>query len=179
MMIGSSRVRASDAQLARQLRAPDAREASSRAAQVRQLIASGCGACLGLARVGHLVTRRDEVDAHQLLVPARPRIGARGKPSPARAGPPTARPPQPPSAVRTGAVADVRAFDDVDDIFRNVLRMIPDALDRLGDPDDVSGGNRARVLHHEGDQHRGTRAGVESRRFRVTLPTSIAWPPRT
>jgi len=34
-------------------------------------------------------------------------------------------------------VADVGAFDDVDDVLGDVLGVIADALDRLGDPDDL------------------------------------------
>src|SRR5450432_3530569 len=50
-------------------------------------------------------------------------------------------------------VAHVLALDDVNDVLRDVLRVIADTLDRLGDEHDLErGGYRARVLHHVADQ---------------------------
>src|SRR4029079_2211082 len=50
-------------------------------------------------------------------------------------------------------VANVGSLDDVDDLLREVLGMVADALDRLGDEDQVDARrDRPRILHHEGDQ---------------------------
>jgi hypothetical protein len=50
-------------------------------------------------------------------------------------------------------VTHVGALDDVDDLLGEVLRMIADAFDRLGDEHEVDRRrDRARVLHHVGDQ---------------------------
>ena len=50
-------------------------------------------------------------------------------------------------------VAHVGALDDVDDLLGQVLRVVADALDRLGDEHQVDARrDRARVFHHVGDQ---------------------------
>jgi hypothetical protein len=50
-------------------------------------------------------------------------------------------------------VAHVGAAHDVDDLLGDVLGVVADALDGLGDPDDLQrGGDGARVFHHEGDE---------------------------
>src|SRR3954469_26024147 len=55
--------------------------------------------------------------------------------------------------LRRVGVADVGALDDVNDIFGHVLRVVADALDGLGDPDDVErSADGARVFHHVGDE---------------------------
>ena len=78
-------------------------------------------------------------------------------------------------------VPHVDALDRLDDGFRDVLRVIPDPLDRLGDEHDLERRrDRARILHHVADQlphdrverrvdglvvadHLGRRVGVEPR----------------
>src|SRR6267142_6707731 len=50
-------------------------------------------------------------------------------------------------------VAHVLALDHVDHVLGDVLGVVTDALDRLGDEQDLDG-NRygARIFHHEGDE---------------------------
>jgi hypothetical protein len=50
-------------------------------------------------------------------------------------------------------MAHVHAPNDLNRGLRDVLGVIADAFDRLGDEDDLERrGNRARVLHHVADQ---------------------------
>src|SRR4029079_11764239 len=50
-------------------------------------------------------------------------------------------------------VANVGPLDDVDDLLGEVLGVVADTLDRLGDEDQVDARrDRPRVLHHEGDE---------------------------
>src|SRR6185312_8879932 len=52
-----------------------------------------------------------------------------------------------------GRVADILASDRLYDVLGHVLGVIADALDRLGDEDDLErGADRPRVLHHVADQ---------------------------
>ena len=67
-------------------------------------------------------------------------------------------------AAETRGVAYVRSRNDVDDVFGNVRRMVTDAFQRLGNPDDVERlADRAGVFHHVRDElaHHGVEGVVE------------------